>query len=237
MRLIPAIDIINGECVRLTRGDYNRKTSYSFDVPSLAKVYEQKGIKYLHVVDLDAAKSKSLVNFSLVETICKETSLQVDYGGGISSAEDIRRLLNAGVAQVNVGSIALKDKALFLKWLYQFGPDKIVLSADALHGKMRADAWTRETEIEVLDFIKNIEAEGLKYVVCTDIAKDGLLSGPSFKLYNQILAEASLKLIASGGVSTKEDILRLKKIGCDGAIIGKALYENYLSISEIVGLC
>lgn len=237
MRIIPAIDIINGECVRLTRGDYNQKTSYSYNVPNLAKRYENKGVKYLHLVDLDAAREKNLVNFSLVEKVCKQTNLKVDYGGGINSADDIKRLLDVGVDQVNIGSVALKDKALFLNWLYQFGPDKIVLSADTLDGKLRADAWTRETEIEIIDFIKNVEAEGLKYAVCTDIAKDGLLSGPSLNLYRQILAETKVNLIASGGVSTKEDILQLKEIGCEGAIIGKALYENHLSILEIVELC
>jgi len=237
MRIIPAIDIINGACVRLTKGDYNSTKVYTQDVLKLAKEYQKAGIRYLHLVDLDAAKQKKLINFALVERICKATDLKVDYGGGISTKNDLDRLFAAGVSQVNVGSVAIKNPKTFIDWLNHFGPEKMILSADAYGGKLKTDAWEYQTDIDVLSFIKKLEHEGLKYVVCTDISKDGLLSGPSLELYQNILKNSQVKLVASGGVSTKEDVLTLREIGCDAAIIGKAIYENYLSIDEIVDIC
>jgi phosphoribosylformimino-5-aminoimidazole carboxamide ribotide isomerase len=237
MRIIPAIDIINGACVRLTKGDYSKTKVYSQDVLSLAQEYQKSGIRFLHLVDLDAAKQKKLVNFSLVKKICKQTKLIVDYGGGISSKEDIERLFDAGVSQVNIGSMAIKKRNTFIEWLNHFGPDKIILSADADQSKLKLDAWESKTDLDVIKFIKDLEMEGLQYVVCTDIAKDGLLEGPSFELYKKILDNSNIKLVASGGVSSKKDLLSLRKLGCNGAIIGKAIYENYLSIEEIAELC
>ena len=237
MRIIPAIDIINGECVRLTKGDYLSKKVYTKDILSVAKEYEKKGIRYLHVVDLDAAKNKELSNLSIVDTICSKTSLRVDYGGGISKESDLDRLFDIGVSQVNIGSLAVQNKDLFREWLSKYGPDKIILSADTLNGQLRTNAWTSQTKLNAISFIKQLEEDGLKYVVCTDIEKDGLLTGPSFMLYQEILAQTNVKLVASGGVSSISDLVKLDEQGCDGAIIGKAIYEDYLSIEELVELC
>ena len=237
MRIIPAIDIIGGSCVRLTQGQYQEKTIYSSDVLSLAKHYEQHGIQYLHLVDLDAAKEKRLVNISLIQSICEETNLIVDYGGGITSAEDINKLFDLGVSQVNIGSMAVKDSSRFFKWLYRFGPEKIVLSADVKNGKIKTDAWTHQTDIALINFIKFAQNQGLQYVTCTDIAKDGLLKGPSLELYQEIAEQCDIKLIASGGVISEEDVIQLKEIGCEGVIIGKAIYENYLTVPQISRLC
>jgi len=237
MRIIPAIDIINGACVRLTKGDYNSTKVYTQDVLKLAQEYQKAGIRYLHLVDLDAAKQKKLVNFSLVGKICKATDLKVDYGGGISTKNDLDRLFDAGVSQVNVGSVAIKNPKTFIDWLNHFGPEKMILSADAYMGKLKTDAWENQTDIDVLSFIKKLEQEGLKYVVCTDISKDGLLSGPSLELYQNILKNSQVKLVASGGVSSIQDVLTLREVGCDATIIGKAIYENHLSIDEIVDIC
>lgn len=237
MRIIPAIDIMGGRCVRLTRGDFNTQKIYSEDPLEVALEMEDNGIKFLHLVDLDGAKNRKIVNIKVLELIARKTTLSVDYGGGIRTAKDVRRVLSAGARQVTAGSVAATNRKLFLTWLKEFGPDKIILGADGSGRKISSCGWTETSDNDIVSFIKSYSDLGIRYAICTDIDKDGMLEGPSFDLYGEILAATSISLIASGGITTMRDIEKLNQIGCEGAIIGKALYEGKLSLKELGRIC
>jgi len=236
MIIIPAIDIIDGKCVRLTQGDYAQKTVYYEHPEDVARMVEDAGLHYLHVVDLDGAKQGKVVNWKTLENICKATRLQVDFGGGIKTKSEVRQILETGAKQVNLGSIAVKEPEKVNIWVNEFGADKIILSADVRDGKIAIHGWTETSLITIEDFIKQYQSIGIRYVTCTDISTDGMLSGPNVALYQKLLAEfPDIKLIASGGVSSKEDLVRLKETGVYGAIVGKAIYEGKISLQELTG--
>lgn len=237
MRIIPAIDIIDGKCVRLSKGDYNTKKIYNENPLDVAKAFEDSGINYLHLVDLDGAKSQHIVNYNVLESICKETTLKVDFGGGLKSDEDLKIAFESGANQITGGSIAVKNPSTFKKWINQYGSDKIILGADCYNRKIATSGWLESSELDVVDFITEYEKEGVNYVICTDITKDGMLQGTSNELYKEIMNKTNVKLIASGGVSTFDDLLLLQEMGCDGAIIGKAFYEGRITLNELKKLC
>ncbi len=235
MRIIPAIDIIDGKCVRLSKGDYDTKKIYNENPLEVAKEFETHGIESLHLVDLDGAKSQHIVNYKVLEQIASQTSLKIDFGGGIKSDEDIRVAFDSGANQITGGSIAVKNPMIFESWLSQYGSDKIILGADAQNEKVAVSGWLEESKEDLLPFIKTYVAKGVRYIICTDISKDGMLQGPSFDLYQKILADNSedINLIASGGISTFEELPRLQELGCEGTIIGKAIYENRISLKQL----
>ncbi len=234
MRIIPAIDIINGQCVRLSKGDYNTKKVYNENPLEIAKQYEAHGIEHLHLVDLDGAKASHIVNHKVLEEIATKTSLKIDFGGGLKTDEDLRIAFESGAGQITGGSIAVKQPEIFKNWLAKFGADKIILGADANNEKIAISGWLEESDEELIPFVKNYMKEGVSYVICTDIAKDGMLEGPSFDLYKKMLgALPNIKLIASGGISTFEELPKLAELGCEGTIIGKAIYENKISLKQL----
>ena len=234
MRIIPAIDIIEGKCVRLTKGDYNTKIIYNENPLEVALAFEDAGIEYLHVVDLDGAKASHIVNYKILEQIASKTNLKIDFGGGLKSDEDLHIAFESGANQITGGSIAVKNTSIFENWIETFGADKIILGADCTHEKIAVSGWQEESKLNVIPFIQNYQSKGIHYVICTDISKDGMLQGPSFDLYERILTQTSgIKLIASGGISTFHEIPQLAKLGCEGVIIGKAIYENRISLKEL----
>ena len=237
MRIIPAIDIIEGKCVRLSKGDYNTKKIYNENPLEVAKQFEDSGIQYLHLVDLDGAKSKHIVNHNVLEEISTSTNLKIDFGGGLKTDDDLRIAFECGANQITGGSIAANNPELFNKWLTQYGAEKIILGADSNNRKIATNGWLESSDLDVVDFIKDYEAQGAKYVICTDIAKDGMLQGTSNDLYKEILYITSVNLIASGGVSSINDLEKLITIGCEGAIIGKAFYEGKITLKELEKLC
>lgn len=237
MRIIPAIDIINGQCVRLTKGDYSTKKIYSENPLAIAKSFEDIGITHLHLVDLDGAKSQHIVNHKVLESICAHTNLNIDFGGGLKSDEDLRIAFECGANQVTGGSIAVKDPNTFISWLTTYGPSKIILGADSKDRKIATVGWEETSDLDVITFIQQYEAQGVSYVICTDIAKDGMLAGPSVDLYKEILTNSNINLIASGGVSSIKDLYDLKALGCEGAIVGKALYEGRITMQELQNIC
>ncbi|MGO2102495.1 MAG: 1-(5-phosphoribosyl)-5-[(5-phosphoribosylamino)methylideneamino]imidazole-4-carboxamide isomerase [Psychroflexus halocasei] len=234
MRLIPAIDIIEGKCVRLTKGDYTTKKIYSEDPLEIAMAFEDHGIENLHLVDLDGAKAQRVINYNVLERIATKTNLNIDFGGGLKTDEDLKIAFNSGAKQITGGSIAVHDTSLFLEWLDKYGSNKIILGADVKNGKIATSGWTETSDIEIENFIKNFSEEGIKYVISTDISKDGMLQGPSLQLYKQILdINPELKVIASGGVSQLSDLDDVMQIGCEAVIIGKAIYENKISLKDL----
>ncbi|WP_298325376.1 1-(5-phosphoribosyl)-5-[(5-phosphoribosylamino)methylideneamino]imidazole-4-carboxamide isomerase [uncultured Dokdonia sp.] len=234
MRIIPAIDIIEGACVRLSKGDYATKKVYNENPLEVAKQFEAHGITHLHLVDLDGAKSKHIVNHKILEQIASQTSLKVDFGGGLKTDEDLRIAFESGASQITGGSIAVKNPETFKSWLSKFGSDKIILGADAHNRKIAISGWLEESDDDVVEFINSYNKEGVSYVICTDISKDGMLEGPSFDLYEEILKSTpDLKLIASGGISTFDELPKLAAMGCEGTIIGKAIYENRISLKQL----
>ena len=235
MRIIPAIDIIEGKCVRLSHGDYSTKKIYSEDPLDMAKRFEDHGIKYLHLVDLDGAKSKHIVNHKVLENIATNTSLQIDFGGGLKTDDDLRIAFESGAKQITGGSIAVKNPETFTSWINTYGADKIILGADAMDEKIAVSGWLEESDKALIPFINEYQNKGIAYVICTDISKDGMLEGPAFNLYKRILNETEndLKLIASGGISTFDELPKLAEIGCEGTIIGKAIYENRISLKQL----
>jgi len=237
MRIIPAIDIIEGKCVRLTKGDYQTKKIYNENPVEVAKAFEANGIQYLHLVDLDGAKSKHIVNHKVLNNICNETNLKVDFGGGLKSNEDVRIAFANGASQITGGSIAVKNPVLFSSWLTKYGNDKIILGADCKNRKIATNGWLESSEEDVVDFISAYEAKSIKYVICTEISKDGMLQGSANELYEEILSKTKIHLIASGGVSSMNDLQQLKDLGCEGAIIGKAIYEGYIELKDLQQLC
>jgi len=234
MRIIPAIDIIDGKCVRLTKGDYSTKKVYNENPLEVAKMFQDSGIEYLHLVDLDGAKAKHIVNYKILETLATQTSLKIDFGGGLKSNDDLRIAFESGAQQVTGGSIAVKNPNLFESWINHYGFEKIILGADCIHGKIAIQGWQEKSSLEVLSFIDAYTKKGIKNVICTDISKDGMLQGPAFVLYKTILNQnPDLNLIASGGVSDFEELLKLKALGCEGVIIGKAIYEGKITLKAL----
>jgi len=237
MRILPAIDIIDGKCVRLTRGNYSTKKVYNEKPLEVAKEFEDNGIQYLHLVDLDGAKSKHIVNYKILKTIASKTNLKIDFGGGLRSNNDVRIAFECGACQITGGSIAASNPELFLEWLTTYGNERIILGADCNNGKIFINGWLENSEIDVIDFIKDYEQKGITNVICTDITKDGMLQGSSNELYSDILTGTNLNLIASGGVSSIHDLLQLRNMGCEGAIIGKAIYEGKITLKELKQVC
>jgi phosphoribosylformimino-5-aminoimidazole carboxamide ribotide isomerase len=240
MRIIPAIDIIDGKCVRLTKGDYETKKIYNENPLEVAKQFEASGIEYLHLVDLDGAKAKHIVNYRVLEQIASKTKLKIDFGGGLKSNEDLHIAFNSGAKQITGGSIAISNPDIFEGWLAKYGRAKIMLGADSKEGNIAINGWQKTSDRAVIPFIQRYQKKRIQYVVCTDISKDGMLEGPSIDLYKSILKECSnsspdqsIKLIASGGVTTIDDVDILEQIGCEGVIIGKALYENKINLKEL----
>ena len=237
MRIIPAIDIIDGKCVRLSKGDYSTKKIYNEDPLEVAKEFEDNGIEYLHLVDLDGAKSKQIINHKILETIASKTNLKIDFGGGLKSDKDLEIAFECGASQITGGSIAANNPVVFEQWISKYGSEKIILGADCNNRKIATNGWLKESDLDVLDFIKSYEEKGIVYVICTDIAKDGMLQGTSNGLYKEILQKTNVNLIASGGVSNMDDLMLLKQMGCEGAILGKAIYEGNISLKELQKLC
>jgi len=237
MRIIIAIDIIGGKCVRLTKGDFSTKKIYSENPLELAKKIEDHGIKYVHIVDLDGALKKRVVNYKILEKIAAGTSLKIDFGGGIRTDDDLYIVFSSGARQVTCGSVAVTSQPLILEWLSKWGNEKIMLGADSVNRKIATEGWVESSDSDIIKFITGYRSKGIKYAVCTDIDKDGMLKGPSTDLYKEILEIPGLKLIASGGITSIKDIEELSLIGCEGAIIGKALYEGILDLKEISRLC
>lgn len=237
MRIIPAIDIIEGKCVRLTQGDYSTKKVYNENPLEVAKRFEAAGIQYLHLVDLDGAKSNRVVNLAILEKIATQTKLIIDFGGGIKSEIDVINAFDHGANQITAGSVALKEPLLFIDWVKKYGSDKIILGADCKNRKIVTNGWQKKSEMDVIEFIESYVKNGLEYAICTDIEKDGMLQGASVELYKEILSKTKIKLIASGGVNDSSDLVLLKEIGCEGAIIGKAIYEGKINLKELSALC
>jgi len=234
MQIIPAIDIIDGKCVRLTQGDYSQKTIYNENPLEVALEFESIGIKRLHLVDLDGAKLGKVVNYKVLEKIANKTKLSIDFGGGIKTAEDIETVFNYGSDIATIGSIAVKNKEMFFSWIKKYGTEKIFLGADVKDEKIAIGGWLETTNVSIYDFIEENLNQGVLNVFCTDISKDGLLQGPSIELYKNMLTKfPQLNLTASGGVSQLSDLEGLKKIGCAGAIVGKAIYEGRITMSEL----
>ena len=245
MRIIPAIDIIDAKCVRLTKGDYNTKKIYNENPLEVAKEFEDAGIEYLHVVDLDGAKASQIINYKVLEEIATKTNLKIDFGGGLKSDKDLEIAFNSGANQITGGSIAVKNPTIFQSWIEKFGSQKIILGADFYPdnsgGKIATNGWQEESSLELLPFIADYQQKGIEYVICTDISKDGMLEGPSFDTYKEILSqnvissavEKSIKLIASGGISIFDELPKLAELGCEGVIIGKAIYENKISLKQL----
>lgn len=234
MQIIPAIDIIEGKCVRLTEGDYAQKKIYNEDPLEVAKAFEGIGLMRLHLVDLDGAKAGQVVNWKVLEKIANNTELKIDFGGGIKTEATLKTVLDTGASYATIGSLAVKNELLFQEWIARFGAKVFMLGADVLEEKIAIGGWLEKTEISVFDFMKSYINKGVKQIFCTDIKKDGKLEGPSIELYQKIIEQfPNLHLIASGGVSSLDDLIELEEIGCSAAIVGKAIYENKITISEL----
>ncbi|TAL77548.1 MAG: 1-(5-phosphoribosyl)-5-[(5-phosphoribosylamino)methylideneamino]imidazole-4-carboxamide isomerase [Bacteroidetes bacterium] len=237
MRIIIALDIIGGKCVRLTRGDFNTKKVYNEDPLEVARQIEENGINYLHLVDLDGARNKKIQNLTVLEKIAWKTNLKIDFGGGLRSYDDLITVFNAGARQVTAGSIAVTDPGLFMEWLSKLGQEKLILGADCVDRKVLTSGWLDKSDKDIISFISDYKSRGVKYTICTDIKKDGMLRGPSTALYKEILDSVKINLIASGGISSIKDIEDIREAGCEGAIIGKAVYEGKLTLKELREQC
>lgn len=234
MKIIPAIDIIEGKCVRLSQGDFSKATTYYDDPLEIAKQFEEFGLRYLHLVDLDGARKGKITNHKVLEQIAQNTSLVIDFGGGLKTDEDVRIAFESGATQITGGSIAVKDPERFERWIEQYGTDKIILGADVSQGNIAVSGWQEASELDVFSFVNSYYSKGLTRVICTDISKDGMLLGPGFSLYQSLFDRfPKLQLIASGGVTTLDDLTQLQAMGCEGAIIGKAIYEGTLGLEEL----
>lgn len=234
MVIIPAIDIIDGKCVRLTEGDYSQKTVYNENPLEVALQFEDAGLKRLHLVDLDGAKAGAVKNWKVLEQLTSKTFLIIDFGGGIKKEEDLTVVFNSGAAYATIGSLAVKQENVFIEWLQKYGADKFLLGADVKDEKIAVSGWLETTDVWIYDFIEKYIGLGIQQLFCTDVSKDGKLEGPSVVLYKQILEKfPSLHFIASGGVSSMSDLEVLREAGCSGAIVGKAIYENRISLKEL----
>lgn len=237
MKLIPAIDIIGGKCVRLTKGDYGTKKIYNENPLEVAKSFEDNGISYLHLVDLDGARSNRIVNYKVLEKLAIKTNLCIDFGGGIKSDEDIAIAFDSGASKITAGSVAVQKRALVEDWIRRFGAEKIILGADCKERMIATNGWLKSSEMDVIEFINSYNKTGISEVICTDISKDGMLQGPATELYREILDKTDIDLIASGGVSSMDDLYLLIELGCSGAIIGKAIYEGKITFKQLRELC
>lgn len=234
MLIIPAIDIIEGKCVRLSKGDYDTKKIYNDNPLEVAKEFEANGITHLHLVDLDGAKSGKVVNWKVLESIASQTKLHIDFSGGIKTKEAANQAFELGAAQITVGSLAAKNPKEFVDWIWEFGEEKLILGADVIKDKIAIHGWQESSTKDIYEYLDFYFEEGIDYVLCTDVSKDGMLQGPAIELYKDIIKEyEEIKLIASGGVSCMRDLEQLKEIGCYAAIVGKALYENKISFSDL----
>ncbi|KFF25713.1 1-(5-phosphoribosyl)-5-[(5-phosphoribosylamino)methylideneamino]imidazole-4-carboxamide isomerase [Chryseobacterium vrystaatense] len=233
MKIIPAIDIIDGKCVRLSKGDYATKKIYSEDPVETAKEFESYGIQFLHLVDLDGARSRHIVNHKVLESIARETSLHIDFGGGLKTGGDIETAFNSGAKQITLGSIAVQDPEFCIEMLEKYGSEKIILGADCDNRKIKTSGWLEESSLDIISFLLQYQEKGVIQTICTDISKDGMLQGPSTDLYKEILEKTTVKLTASGGISCMEDVFRMKEIGCSGTIIGKAVYEGKIRLKQL----
>ena len=233
MRIIPAIDIIDGKCVRLSKGDYGTKKIYNQNPVEAAKEFESFGIKFLHLVDLDGARSKHIVNQKVLENIARETSLKIDFGGGLKTIEDIEIAFNSGAKQITIGSVAVQNPEFCFNLIEKYSSEKIILGADCENRKIKTSGWLKESDQDVIDFILYYQKKEIQNVICTDISKDGMLEGASEDLYKEILKKTKIQLIASGGISCIEDVYKMKEIGCSGTIIGKAIYEGRVSLKQL----
>ncbi|UKB86396.1 1-(5-phosphoribosyl)-5-[(5-phosphoribosylamino)methylideneamino]imidazole-4-carboxamide isomerase [Chryseobacterium sp. MEBOG06] len=233
MKIIPAIDIIDGKCVRLSKGDYNTKKIYNENPVEVAKEFENFGIRFLHLVDLDGAKSKHIVNQNVLEDIARSTSLRIDFGGGLKTQEDIETAFNCGAKQITLGSIAVQNPEFCYEAIKKYGTEKIILGADFESRKIKTSGWLEDSDEDVVDFILQYKGKGIQTVIATDISKDGMLEGPSTGLYIEILYKTAVQLVASGGISGIKDVYKMKDIGCSGAIIGKAIYEGKISLQQL----
>lgn len=237
MEIIPAIDLIDGKCVRLTEGDFTRKTIYNESPVEVAKQFEAAGLKRLHLVDLDGAKAGKVQNWKVLEGIVRETGLVVDFGGGIKTGEEVQKVFDLGARYATVGSIAVKNESTLLGWLEKYGADKFLVGADVKNEKLAIGGWLETTGIDIIDFIGKFMGYGIRQLFCTDVSKDGKLEGPSLDLYRKIIQQyPQLHFIASGGVSSMDDLYALKEIGCKGAIVGKAIYENRITLGELTAM-
>ncbi len=237
MRIIPAIDIMGGKCVRLIRGDYSTSKIYNEDPLEVAKEFEDNGLQYLHLVDLDGAKSKKVVNYRVIERISSKTGLIIDAGGGIRSEDDLKIVFESGASQVTGGTIALTSPLIFLDWVNRYGKEKVILGADSKNNKISINGWIEDSEKDVVEYITDYFSKGVLYSICTDIEKDGTMSGPATDLYRRILSSVKLNLIASGGISSLKDIEDVRESGCEGVIIGKSIYEGQIRLKELRYLC
>ena len=234
MRIIPAIDIIDGKSVRLTKGDYSTQKIYNEDPLEVAKQFQDHGIEFLHLVDLDGARAGKIVNYKVLEEIASRTRLTIDFGGGLRTESDLRTAFESGASQITGGSIAVRDPETFTGWLKVYGSEKIILGADALDRKVAVSGWQEDSDLELFPFVESYLQKGIIYVICTDISKDGMLEGPSLELYKELLSEfAELRLIASGGITEMDDLYKLAEMGCEGAILGKAIYEGKISLKQL----
>ena len=237
MKLIPAIDIIGGKCVRLTKGDYGTKKIYNENPLEVAKSFEDNGISYLHLVDLDGARSNRIINYKVLEKLAIKTNLCIDFGGGIKSDEDIAIAFDSGASKITAGSVAFQKRALVEDWIRRFGAEKIILGADCKERMIATNGWLKSSEMDVIEFINSYKKTGISEVICTDISKDGMLQGPATELYREIQDKTDIDLIASGGVSSMDDLYLLIELGCSGAIIGKAIYEGKITLKQLRELC
>ncbi|MBY0435413.1 MAG: 1-(5-phosphoribosyl)-5-[(5-phosphoribosylamino)methylideneamino]imidazole-4-carboxamide isomerase [Cyclobacteriaceae bacterium] len=234
MKIFPAIDIINGKCVRLTQGDYGKMKVYREDPVEVAKEFEQADLEYLHLVDLDGAKKGKVVNWKVIDSIQAETALKVDFGGGVKTEEEVEELLDLGIEQINIGSLAVKEPEKFIEWIKKYGSENFILSADVRNEQVQLTGWTESAAVSIYDLTARFEKEGLKYVTCTDIATDGTLQGPNVGLYRKLKSRfPSLKITASGGISSISDLEELKYINVHGAIVGKAIYEQKITLPAL----
>jgi phosphoribosylformimino-5-aminoimidazole carboxamide ribotide isomerase len=237
MKIIPAIDIIDGKCVRLSQGDYNQKKIYNENPVEVALSFQDAGLKSLHLVDLDGAKAGKVTNWKVIESVCSKTQLDVDFGGGIKTEEEVKAVFSAGVKQINLGSIAVKKADLVAEWISKFGADKIILSADVRDEMIAIGGWLESATLHIRDFVSDYLTKGISYVTCTDISTDGMLKGPNVELYRSLLKSfPSIHLIASGGVSSMHDLEELKKAGVHGVIVGKAIYEGRVQLKDLSAL-
>ena len=234
MRIIPAIDIIEGKCVRLSQGDYRTKKIYNINPLEVARKFEDHGIKYLHLVDLDGARSRHIVNYKILEQIASKTSLKIDFGGGIKTDEDLKIAFECGAKQITGGSVAVKNPQIFESWVKYYGAEKIILGADALNEKIAINGWNEDSNLDLVSFVSEYFKKGVKTVICTDISKDGMLKGPSVPLYQKLISSIpGINLIASGGISNLKDLHLLDEIGCEASILGKALYEGRIGLKQL----
>lgn len=237
MIIVPAIDLINGQCVRLTKGDYDTTKVYNTNPLEVAQEFEAAGLTHLHLVDLDGAKKREVVNWNILETIAKNTSLKIDFSGGLSDADQVKKAFDLGAYKVTIGSIAVKRPDTFKQWIVDNGADKMILGADVIGRNIAIHGWESTSDVSILDFIHGYHLCGIRNVMCTDVSKDGMLQGPATDLYKEILQSfPDLQLIASGGVSNLQDLIDLKEAGCAYAIVGKAIYEGRVSLEELVNI-